>query len=276
MDTRWSSRGEARKDRVGNFRLRWGALLLRLAGVAAIVAAITWLFYRLIPVNTTTAGFAYLVAVLVVATGWGLPEALVASILSVLCFNFFFFEPVGTFNIAEPQNWVALFAFLVTAIIASELSALARQRAQLAVDREHEMERLYALSRAILLTDPARSAPKQIAVRIAEIFELRSVALYDALAGETHHAGPEDLEDIETRLQHAAKPDASPDLAAGKEGEAIVMPIELGGATDRRFGDSSRRDFGGCFPGDFEPRGDRFGEGARAGGSQPGGGGATK
>lgn len=224
MDAPWASRSGTRGLDARAVWARWGALFLRLAGVASAVAAITWLFYSLIPVNATTAGFAYLIAVLVIATGWGFPEALAASILCVLCFNYFFFEPIGTFNIAEPQNWVALFAFLVTAIIASELSSLARKRAQMAVDREHEMERLYALSRAILLTDPARSAPKQIAARIAEIFGLRSVALYDALTGETYLAGPENMENIEARLQQSAMPDSTP----SNEGGTLVRPIELG------------------------------------------------
>jgi two-component system, OmpR family, sensor histidine kinase KdpD len=199
--------GEARMRAVPS---GFAVLSFRIAAVTLILAAVTWLFFRVIPVNATTAGFAYLIAVLIFATVWGFPEALAASVFSVLCFNFFFFEPVGTFNIAEPQNWVALFAFLATAIVASELSFRAKQRAKMAVDREHEMERLYALSRAILLTDPDRSAARQIALRIAEIFELQSVELYDSLTGETHHAGPEVF----------IKPNA---------GEMPVRPIELGG-----------------------------------------------
>ncbi|MGE5326998.1 MAG: ATP-binding protein [Deltaproteobacteria bacterium] len=229
MDGHGAPRRGAGNFHARNLARRWGAFLLHLAGVAAIVAGITWLFHRLVPVNATTAGFAYLVAVLVIATGWGFPEALAASVLSVLTFNFYFFEPVGTFNIAEPQNWVAIFAFLITAVIASELSALARQRTQMAVDREHEMERLYALSRAILLTDPARSAPRQIAERIAEIFKLRSVALYEALSGEIYQGGPEELKILETQLRQAATPDSGQNVAPEQESEVLVKPVELGG-----------------------------------------------
>jgi two-component system, OmpR family, sensor histidine kinase KdpD len=201
-----------------------GALSFRIPAVALILAAITWLFYRVIPVNATTAGFVYLIAVLIFATVWGFPEALAASVLSVLCFNFFYFEPVGTFNIAEPQNWVALFAFLVTAVVASELSFRAKQRAQLAVDRQHEMERLYALSRAILLTNPDRSAGKQIALRIAEIFQLETVVLYDSLTGETHRAGAQNSPQAEAGGRQSPEPRSTP-----REVEGRVMPIELGG-----------------------------------------------
>src|SRR5213593_2955812 len=71
-------------------------------------------------VNATTAGFAYLIAVLIVAASWGIAESIVASIVATFCLNFFFLPPVGTWAIAEPENWVALFAFLVSALITSE------------------------------------------------------------------------------------------------------------------------------------------------------------
>src|SRR5579863_4221831 len=105
-----------------------GASILRLTAVAAAVAGVTLLFFRLIPVNATTAGFAYLVTVLILASGWGLVEGIAASVLSMLCFNFYFLPPVGTFTIADPQNWIALVAFLAAAIIASQLSNRARRR----------------------------------------------------------------------------------------------------------------------------------------------------
>lgn len=202
-------------------------LPLRLAAVGAILAGITFVFYRLIPVNATTAGFAYLVVVLVVAARWGLVEALTASIVGVLCFNFFFFEPVGTFTIADPQNWMALFAFLATAIIASQLSAQARARTREAVDRRREMERLYALSRATLLTDPTRSAWKQISDQIAGIFELPAVALYDAQSDRTCRAGPDDLGEIENRLRAVA---AQEPVTSPGDG-TLLAPIRLGGQT---------------------------------------------
>ncbi|MBZ5612170.1 MAG: DUF4118 domain-containing protein, partial [Acidobacteriia bacterium] len=59
--------------------------------------------------------------VLTTATIWGFFEAALASIAATLTFNFFFLPPVGRFTIADPQNWVALFSFLTTALVASRL-----------------------------------------------------------------------------------------------------------------------------------------------------------
>ena len=109
-----------------------------------LIAAITFIFFRVLPVNATTTGFFYLVAILLIATAGGLVESTIASIAAMLCFNYFFLPPVGTFTIADPQNWVALFAFLATSLTASQLSARAKRRTKEAIARQHEMERLYS------------------------------------------------------------------------------------------------------------------------------------
>lgn len=205
---------------------RGAPVALRVLGALGVIAAITWLCFRLFPVNATTAGFAYLVAILVIASAWGLLESTVASLVAVLCFNYFFIPPVGTLTIADPQNWVALFAFLATSIIASQLSARAQQRTREALNRQHEMERLYALSRAILLTEANRAAPKQFAHQIAQIFDFSSVVLYERETGELHRAGPVDLPAVEDRLRQAALQGT---LFHDEPSQTTVTSIRLGG-----------------------------------------------
>jgi len=94
-------------------------------------------------VNPTTVGLTLLLVILLIASEWGSGPAVLASLLGVICFNFFYLPPVGTFTISEPANWIALFAFLVTAIIAGRLSATARRRAEEANAGRREIERLY-------------------------------------------------------------------------------------------------------------------------------------
>ncbi len=168
------------------------------------ISAITLVFVRVIPVNALTAGFAYFIAILVLAATWGAVESIAASVLAVTCLNFFFLPPLGTFTIADPQNWVAILAFLITSVVASQLSSRARRRAQEAMDRQQDLERLYALSRAILLTDPSQPTSKQVAHQIARAFDFRGVMLFERATGEIHRAGPEDIADIEDMLREAA------------------------------------------------------------------------
>src|SRR5438552_6768605 len=81
-------------------------------------------------ISPTTAALALLLAVLCVAAFGRLWMAMAAAVTATLCLNFFFLPPVGTFTIADPENWVALFVFLIVAVIGSQLSAAAQSRAR--------------------------------------------------------------------------------------------------------------------------------------------------
>jgi two-component system sensor histidine kinase KdpD len=110
------------------------------AGIIAITAALGPFHER---ISSTTVALAFLLVILFVATMWGSRPAYLASLLGILCFNFFFLPPVHTFTIADPENWVALAAFLVTAVVAGQLSARARRRAEEAEAGRREIEQLY-------------------------------------------------------------------------------------------------------------------------------------
>ena len=148
-----------------------------MAGVAA-VAAVTFLYVRLLNVtNAATVSTTFLLVVLVVAATSTLPNAVATSLAAVLAFNFFFLPPVGTFTIADPQNWVALAAFLAVSLIASNLSATARARAREAVARRDEVAQLFDLSRDVLLLTDSREALAVLARSIARRFDLEYVAI---------------------------------------------------------------------------------------------------
>lgn len=149
---------------------------------AAGLAVLLWLGTAVLHTNATTAALAMLLLVLAVATYWGLYEAIFTSVLAVLGFNFYFLPPIGTFTIADPQNWVALFAFLVTAFTASQLSARAAGRAEEALKRRQEIENLYELSRAILLDDSNESV-KASMTRASSIFGIERIVFYDSARG---------------------------------------------------------------------------------------------
>ncbi|HVG32632.1 MAG TPA: ATP-binding protein [Pyrinomonadaceae bacterium] len=106
-----------------------------------VVTAVLKLFGE--HINSTTVGLGLLLVVLLVATLWGSRPAVLASLLGVVCFNLFYLPPVGRLTIDDPDNWIALFAFLVTAVTAGQLSAHAKRRAEEADEGRREIERLY-------------------------------------------------------------------------------------------------------------------------------------
>jgi two-component system sensor histidine kinase KdpD len=94
-------------------------------------------------INATTVALALLLVVIFIATRYGARPAVLVSMLGVLCFNFFFLPPFGTLTIAAPDNWIAMIAFLVTAITVGQLSAHAKRRTEEADAGRREIERLY-------------------------------------------------------------------------------------------------------------------------------------
>jgi two-component system sensor histidine kinase KdpD len=74
----------------------------------------------------------FLVPVLFAAIRYGLAPSLFASVLGALTYNFFFLPPLYTFTIADPANVVAVAVLLIVAVIASDLGARVRTRADMA------------------------------------------------------------------------------------------------------------------------------------------------
>ena len=122
----------------GTLAVSWAVGLVGTAAVTAIG--------RTLHFNANTAGFAFLIVVLFASLRGGLIVGLVTSIVATLCFNYFFFPPLHTLAIAEPANWMALAAFLVTSVIVHRLVLAARIQAGEAERRRGELETLYGLS----------------------------------------------------------------------------------------------------------------------------------
>src|SRR6187549_2079306 len=171
----------------------WDLVVLILS-LSALAASATVL--RLLPdVSTATVSLAFLLVVLATATVGRLWAAIVVSIAAMLTLNFFFLPPFGTFTIADPQNWIALFAFLVVAVIASNLSAAAQARASEAIASRNEVTRLFDLTRDVLLTTETAGAIDALARHVARRFELTAVAicLPDDRGWRLHQGGPDDV-----------------------------------------------------------------------------------
>ncbi len=151
--------------------VRLGTALSALAIVTLVLGP--WLRVSNAAIVSTT----YLMVVLLVAATSRLAVAILTSMAAMLCLNYFFLPPVGTFTISDPQNWVALFAFLAVSLVASNLSAVARTQTRDAVGRRDELARLFDLSRDVLMMTDSREALSGLARSIARRFDLEFVAV---------------------------------------------------------------------------------------------------
>jgi two-component system sensor histidine kinase KdpD len=179
-------------------------------------------------VNGTTVGLVYLITILIVATTWGIVESVIASMLAALFFSFFSESPAG-FAIVDPEDWVALGAFLIGALLAGDLSNRAQRRAAEAKARQIEVEKLYALSRSIIsimLMDSGDAIGDVLAKELANICEIPSVAIYDGGSAAVYCGGETQLAMPESRLREAANGSS---LFKDEKTGILFAPIALGG-----------------------------------------------
>lgn len=123
------------------------------------------------PVNSATVALGLVPLVLMASLFGGLGPGLFTSFIAALSFNFFFLEPKGTLRIDDPQDWVAVATFLVSAVTVSRLSSTVRQRAIEAESHRVEIAKVGQLSRALIAVHDRGGLPG-VAKAVLETFSL--------------------------------------------------------------------------------------------------------
>jgi len=199
--------------------------IVRYSISTATAAAIVAVYFRWLHVNETTVALTFLVGILVVAANWGLRHSIYLSILSALAFNFFFLPPVMTFTIGDGRNWVALFAFLATSIVASQLAERARREAKISRRRQREAERLYEFSQQMLVTGNVIDLLNVLPQMIAATFNLAGAAVYLREKDRIYRSSPNYMDVTAAELRDAA---FTRDHRRDEERGVTLIPILLG------------------------------------------------
>ena len=183
------------------------------------------MYFRWAHANEMTVALTMIIAILIVAANWGLRHSIYLSILSSAAFNFFFLPPVLTFTIRDARNWVALFAFLVTGIVASQLAERARREAKISRRRQREAERLYEFSQQMLVQGDVIDLLNVLPHMIAATFNLAGAAVYLRNRDRVYRSSPDYMDVTAAELRDAAfSRDHRSDEARG----VTLVPILLG------------------------------------------------
>ena len=166
----------------------WIKRLLRVVATAPIIAVVTAVAYGC-HAKAFVAGFLYLLPITFVAFGWGFFEASIASLLAVGCLDYFFTEPLFHFYMSDPQDWVALIGFEAVVLVVSRLADRQRHHATATNAQRERLEKLYLMSRDILLMDRRKEVGPQLANLIVQAFHVDGVALWDAHEARLSSAG---------------------------------------------------------------------------------------
>src|SRR6202045_1281204 len=200
----------------------------RIMGIAvslAAVAGISFFYRHILHVNQTTVALSLLLAILAVSAVWGMAVSVAVSLAAVMAFNYFFLPPVGALTIADPQNWVALFAFLVPSIMGSKLSARIRSEADEAHQRRREVERLYQFSRKLLGEGNVIQLMNAIPDYIVESFEAGAAALFLPQKDKFYRSGFGAAHLDEGKMKQAFSLD---EISADAQHGHYFIPIRLG------------------------------------------------
>jgi two-component system sensor histidine kinase KdpD len=217
-----------------------GLLTSRIPGFVtsfAVVAGITAIYVEVVHVNATTVALTFLLAILAVSTVWGAAVSIVMSIEAVLAFNYFFLPPIRKLTIYDPQNWVALFAFLVTAIVGSQLSTRARLRAEESNRRRRETEKLYEFSQRLLSFGNVIELLNAIPALAVDLFELGAAALFLADKEKIYRSGTLIPQLGKEELKAVA---AREEVQVDQAQSLCFVPLRLGVRVIGCFGTSGR------------------------------------
>src|SRR5277367_1072158 len=149
-----------------------------IVGVSAALL-ITWVAYRL-HFNLSAATSVHLFLVTVIALRWGFLEASVVSLLSVVCLDYFFTQPLFEFYMSDSHDWVALITFESVALLVSRLSNQVSRHVREAETHRSHLQKLYELSQHVLLLDRQRQVDEQLASLIQSTLQVKGVALWNA------------------------------------------------------------------------------------------------
>lgn len=181
--------GEAGKSRPMTARiLRRSSAWPAYAKAGLVVALSTLVAWWMQPTFArTNIVMIYLLGVVFVASRWGRGPSILASILSVAAFDFFFVPPYLTFAVSDTEYVITFLVMLLTALIISNLTIRNREQAELARGRERRTGALYALSRELTETRLVERLSNVALRHISEIFKCQAAVF---LADPMKHLGP--------------------------------------------------------------------------------------
>ena len=139
--------------------------------------------------NSAPVGFLFLLIVVSEAMLCGFWQATIVSVLACACLDYFFYPPYLTLNVNDPQDWVALGAFELSALVVSRVSSREQRSSREATVQRTAMEQLYELSRSTLLINLHQPPGPQLTQLIQRIFTVSAVAIFDAASGVSSSLG---------------------------------------------------------------------------------------
>ena len=119
----------------------------------------------------------YLIPVVIAATRWGIVSAVVAAVCGVAASAFFFYPPLYSFRITDPQEVIDLILCIFVAVVVSQLATRLKNQLETARQREIDLSDLYAFSRRLAVAFDVSDIHAAIEDHLASVMQ-RKVVLF--------------------------------------------------------------------------------------------------
>lgn len=151
------------------------------ASATALGVGLSWILSHYL--STANLSLVFLLAVLVVAIGFGRSAALITAFLSFLLFNYLFTAPRYTFRVSNKEDIFTLFFFLIVALIVGQLGARLRRQVLVIRDSSRLTALLYEFSRRLNGIGGSESIATCLENYLREIIDVRATVLLDKVYG---------------------------------------------------------------------------------------------
>jgi two-component system sensor histidine kinase KdpD len=140
--------------------------------VCTVLAAIMSMWFA-----ATNLAMVYLLGVVLAATRFGREASVVAAVLGVIAFDFFFIPPLYSFAISDTQYLLAAIVLLTVGLVISSLAAGLRRQTRIAIHRERRTAALYAMTRELAVASSLDEIASSAASHLAQVFDADGMIL---------------------------------------------------------------------------------------------------
>src|ERR1039457_5045168 len=173
--------------------LKFDRLRKELPGVCAtlgLVGVLTIALFSMVwELGLEHGSVVYLLPVVIAATRWGILSAIVAAVCGVLASAFFFYPPLSSFRITNPQEVVNLILFIFVAVVVSQLATRLKRQLEMARQREIDLRDLYAFSRRVAVAFDVSHIHAAIEDHLATVMQ-RKIVLFASAREATSSSAP--------------------------------------------------------------------------------------
>jgi two-component system, OmpR family, sensor histidine kinase KdpD len=164
------------------------------------VLLVTWVAFQL-HLNFLIVSFCYLIVLVLQSLAGDFASSAVVALAAVACLDYFFVDPLFSFQVNSPLYIVGLGSFLITGLVITKLVTKARAGAELSRLHHKRIERLYEFGQELLALEPANGS-SQILEPFCGALGIKAVCFFDAADAEVYVAGNAG-EELETKTGQA-------------------------------------------------------------------------